>query len=66
MRERAHYLYASQEVGLEIIPVLLVLEDGDNSVCEGSWVEGNSNVPLASLDLHAAAKVNMFRRTSTL
>ena len=50
-----HHLHASLKVGLEIITLLLVLKDGHNSVCEGSWVEGNSNVPLASLDLHAAA-----------
>lgn len=59
---REHYLHSSQEIGLEIIPVLLVLEDGNNSVCEGSWVEGNSDVPLASLDLHAAAVLNKSQR----
>ena len=62
---RGHYLHASKEIGLEVIPVLLVLEDGNDSVCEGSWVEGNSDVPLASLDLHAAATLTKSQRSAT-
>ena len=56
MLRKLLYLYASKQVLLEIITVLLVLEDGHNSLCEGSWVECDCDVPLASLDLHAAAK----------
>ena len=52
------YLHASKQILLKIITVLLVLEDGHNSLCEGSWVECDCDVPLASLDLHAAAKAD--------